>query len=826
MKKLSLLLFFVFFVTAVLPENQEIPDAARLQIALKKLTVVGTVLYVGAHPDDENTAVLSYLSLGKGVRTGYLSLTRGDGGQNLLGSEQGELLGIIRTQELLAAREVDDGEQFFTRAVDFGFSKTPEESIRFWDKDQVVSDIVWIIRSFRPDVVINRFTKAGGGHGHHTASAILSEEAFQMAGDPSKFPEQLKYVQPWQPKRLVWNRYSFGGQGPTEEEKASLAKMEIGSYNPTLGKSYTEIAGQSRSMHKSQADGDSQNRGKYMNYFVTIAGDPAKEDVLEGIDISWKRIPGGEQVGVILEKAYLEFDPRDPTHTIPALLQAYSLMQKLPPGQELEEKKKELLKVVKACSGMWLEAIAVQPSSIPGTDVKIAISALNRSDIEIQLESVQIDPGNAIEVSGSLKNNVPLTKELNLNIPASMPYTQPYWLEKREAGSLYVVSDQRMIGLPESPSPFVAKFRLSISGQSLELEEPVLYRWIDPVDGERYRVFEVAPELAIQINQPVTIYMDNNPKTVDVMLTGAAAGIAGNLGLKLPEGWKADPETVPFRFSQKNETINAQFQVRPSPGALRGTFLAEADIGGKKISSDLVSINYHHIPPQTVLIPAQAILLPLDMKKPVGHIGYVVGSGDRITECLDQVGYHVTLLSSDDLMSGDLSGYDAIVLGVRAYNTRPELTLAQPRLLDYVKNGGTLVVQHNTLQDQEMINPGPFPIRISRDRVSVEDSPITILNPQSPLLNFPNKISSKDFEGWVQERGVNFPDQWDPKYETVIACNDPGESPKAGGILFAKYGNGTFIYTTYSWFRQLPGGVPGAYRLFVNLISVGKAHGK
>ena len=710
-KKIWILLLFLVHTSLLFAAKPEEPDAARLQLELKKLTVLGRVMYVGAHPDDENTAVLSYLSLGRSVQTAYLSLTRGDGGQNLIGTEQGDLLGVIRTQELLAARQVDDAEQFFTRAIDFGFTKSPDETIRFWGKENILSDMVWIIRSFRPDVIISRFTKEGGGHGQHTASAILAEEAFQMAGDPSKFPEQLKYVEPWRPKRIVWNSYSRQGTEPTEQEKQTLAKMEIGQYNPLLGKSYTEIAGLSRSMHKSQGMGDSEDRGKFMNYFQLVAGDPMGTDVLDGVDLTWNRIPGGQQVGELLENAYRSFRPAQPSASIPELLKAYRLMQKLPQSIEVQEKKKDLVRVVKACAGIWLEAIAAEPSASPGNEVKAAVTALNRSDLEFHLDSVRVDSNAVVETPETLGNNIPFTKEFNLKIPVDMPYTQPYWLQKKHDGSsVYSVSNPQWIGMAETPAPFLAKFVLSINGEALEIEEPLQFRWIDPVEGERYRTFEVLPELAIHVKDPVTVFTGNSPKTIRLVLTNRTTSAAGEVSLKLPDGWSCNPKTIPFQLANKNESVELRFTVQPSDRALRGRFLAEASFSGKTISTDVISIEYRHFSPQTVLAPAEGILLPIDLKKHGENIGYIMGSGDQIPEFLEQVGYHVVTLSDIDLTSADLSRFDSIVIGIRAYNTRSALRAAQPRLLEYIKNGGTLVAQYNNLSRSGACRSRTLPI--------------------------------------------------------------------------------------------------------------------
>jgi LmbE family N-acetylglucosaminyl deacetylase len=793
--------------------NPDLPDSAELNLMLKKLMVVGNALYVGAHPDDENTALLAYLSLGKLMRTGYLALNRGEGGQNLIGPEQGDLLGVIRTQELLAARSVDRAEQFFTRAVDFGYSKTPEESMQKWGKENVLSDVVWVFRKFRPDVIITRFPKEGGGHGHHIASSILADEAFYAAADPSRFPEQLKYVSVWKPKRLVWNRYSWGNQPPlTDTEKASMYRIDLGEYNPLLGKSYTEIAGISRSMHKSQGFGDSQDRGRYIEYFRHTSGDPATADLFEGIDLTWKRIPGTEKIAAALQEAVNSFHPEDPSKSVPALLKAYSLMRSFPPNPWVQAKTDELREGIRACAGLWLEAIAKEPSATPGSEVKVMATAINRSGVPLILES---------PAQTSLPNNQPVSRELL--IPVTGSYSQPYWLNQCNDSRLAEVSDPLLIGLPENPSNFHVKFSLLAGKEKLDFSVPVLYRWVDPVAGERYRAFEVAPEVAIHLNQPVTVFLGTTARTIPVTLTSLAEKVSGELRLVLPDGWKAQPEWVSFQADRKGATISNTFTVTLSPDAIGGIYTAEAHIGEKRVAKDVVQIDYPHIPPQTIFPPSQGKLIRLDIRKAGEKIGYIMGSGDQIPEALAQLGYQVTLLSDDDLISGTYNSYDAIVVGIRAYNTRGVLKAVQEKLLEYVKQGGTLVVQYNTLNDLDQENLGPHPFRISRERVSVEEAPVRILRADHPVLNFPNKITDADFEGWIQERGLYFPDQWDSLYETVIACSDPGEAPKAGGILYARYGKGAYIYTTYSWFRELPAGVPGAYRLFVNLISAGAA---
>jgi len=785
---------------------------------------------VGAHPDDENTAVLAHFSLGRLIRTGYLALNRGEGGQNLIGTEQGDLLGVIRTQELLAARQVDQAEQYFTRAIDFGFSKSAEESLRLWGKEDVLSDVVWVYRVFRPDVVITRFPSEGETHGHHVASAILAEEAFHAAGDSNRFADQLKYVSVWKPKRIVWNRYSWGNQPIAEEEKAKLVAMEIGEYNPLLGKSYTEIAGISRSMHKSQGFGDSEDRGKFTQYFRHTAGEPASKDLLDGVDLSWNRIEGGQEIGKILEQAANMFDPKKPEKSIPDLLKAYRLMLKLEKNPRVAQKISDLLEVVRGCSGVWLEAIASQDTATPGTDVPIDLTAINRSTFPLQLESIQIFPsttgGRASlpadgNVSVNLPYNEPVTKKISIRVPSGERYSQPYWLRGQNGKPLSEVKDQALIGKAENPAAFNAQFILRSGQDRLVYTEPVLFRKVDPVKGEVYKDFVVVPEAALNIQNPLLVFADESPKSVRVQLISGRANVIGELKLLVPEGWTVQPASQAFNLTTKDQAKVLTFTIQPKNGARTGEFKAEATVGAQKISSGKLVIDYPHIPAQTLFPVSKGRLIRVDLKRAGQNIGYIVGPGDAIPEALTQIGYKVTRLTDEDLVTQNLSSYDAILVGIRAYNTRPALKDLQERLFDYVEQGGTLIVQYQTIQEP-VSQLRPYPFQISRKRVSVETAPVTILKPDHPLLNFPNKITQADFEGWVQERGLYFADQWDPKYETIFSSNDPKEQPLAGGTLYARYGKGVYIFTAYSWFRELPAGVPGAYRIFVNMISAEK----
>src|SRR5437764_2607150 len=711
-------------------------DAAETELALRRLGVTGSVLYVGAHPDDENTALLAYLARERGVRTAYLSLTRGDGGQNLLGTEKGELLGLVRTQELLAARRIDGAEQFFTRAIDFGFSKSPEEALRIWGHDEVISDVVWVIRRFRPDVIIMRFPTTGeGGHGHHTASAILAVEAFDAAADPARFPEQLKYVEVWKPKRLVWNSFSFRpGEKPKDADK--LLSVDVGAFNPLLGKSYTEIAAESRTMHKSQGQGTPARRGSALNYFAHIKGEPATKDIFDGIDLTWRRVHGGEAVGQILAEAAQKYDAANPQASLPLLVHAYALLSnmetsKTPADLIVFEKRKELGEVIRACAGLFIEATASEPYATPGAQIKINTTLVNRSDFPLRLVDLGLLGSGPTSASAELKNNQTVTQEITQ--PAPGDYSQPYWLREEPGKGLFTVKDQTLIGAPENALPLdlLVSIAANNGGDALSFEVPVLFRWTDRVRGDLYRPVVVVPEVAVGVEDKVLIFPDRQSKQVRVTLkNNVAAATAGTLRLKLPAGWSASPAEVPAALKGKDDEFKATFGVTPPSGASAATLAAEFESGGKVFTRGLTEIDYPHIPRQTLFPLAEAKLVRVDLQRRGSRVAYVMGSGDEIPEALRQVGYDVTLLSDEDLEAADLSRFDAVVAGVRAYNTRAALRRAQKRLLEYVERGGTLVVQYNTPdRSLEGVQLGPYPFKLTQDRVSDEDAAVTLLAP-------------------------------------------------------------------------------------------------
>ena len=801
----------------------EIHNSAELQIALQKMNVLGRVLYIAAHPDDENTGVLAYFSKGRKYRTAYLSLTRGDGGQNLIGLEKGVEIGIIRTQELLEARRFDKAEQFFTRAIDFGYSKTHEETFEFWGKEQILADIVWVIRKFRPDVIITRFSPDSySGHGHHTASGLLVKEAFNAAADINKFPEQLKYVQPWQAKRLFWN-----SRRPGQQEIKNFVSVNIGEYDPLLGKSYSEIAAESRSMHKTQGFGSSARRGTRHDYFQLIDGESAAVDIFEGINTSWDRVPGGREIGRILSNIIKNFDPQNSSKSIPQLLAINSELNKLSMSYWVEIKQQELLRVIQSCAGLWMEAISDDFAASPEDEIRIQTTFVNRSDYPFKIEKISYSGiSSDSDLNISIKNNEPATVDKTLRIPEDFSISQPYWLKEEFSLGAFSILEQNLIGLAENPPSIEVKITLSSNGNLLEYSIPLLFRWTDRVYGELYRPFEIRPLVTLNLEDKVCIFANDNSKEIKVNLKSHSENITGEIRLKGSEKWKIIPAKIPFSLKNKYEEKQIIFKVSPPKYFDESVLAAEAEINGKKFDRALVEISHPHIEKQVYFPLSQVKVVKLDIKKLDSKIGYVMGTGDEIPEGLRNLGYDVILLDDELLGNVDFSQFDVIITGVRAYNTRERLKHTQPELLQYVENGGTLIVQYNVSRGLQTKEIGPYPFTIGRDRVSVETAPISFLNPGHQLLNFPNKITQKDFEGWVQERGLYFATQWDEKYEVILASHDPDEPDRKGGILFTQYGKGVFIYTGISWFRQLPAGVPGAYRFFVNLISAGKYNEK
>ena len=803
----------------------EATSGGEIQLALQKLNVLGRVLYIAAHPDDENTNLMAFWANGSLYETAYLSITRGDGGQNLIGPELRERLGVIRTEELLAARRLDHAQQFFSRAVDFGFSKTADETLRIWDHEKILSDVVWVIRKFRPDVIVTRFSPEDHlTHGHHTASAILAEEAFAAASDPNRFPEQLALVKPWRPTRLVWNTSPFFFTNRNLPfDPTGLTILEAGGYNPLLGKAYTEIAAASVSMHKSQGVGRPPLRGARKEYFKPLEGKPMTSALFDGVDTNWSRVANSEPVAAKIRQIISDFHPADPAASIAELLELRQALSELKDGDWVSEKKAELDQIIAACLGLHVEASTTNATITPGQTADIKLEAINRCNIPVTLQEVRFPlSGDSTRIDKALPPDELIAKNVSCKIPENTPYSQPYWLRQPGTLGTFAVDDQKLIGLPENPPHLPMEITLQVSGQELRYVVDTRYRTVDPVAGELRQSLVIAPPVFTDFANPVLMFATNQPKSVSVRVIASTGPVKGQLRLTAPDGWHVDPAAVQIDLKGANAETVAAFTVKPPEQDSEGTLRAIASIEGREYSFGHVRISYPHIGVHILMPRAEVTVVRADIRKKGERIGYIPGAGDDVPESLQQIGYTVKMLSDADITAKNLAQFSAVVLGIRAYNTDDRISTWLPELFTYVKNGGVAIAQYNTTADLKTKEMAPYPLEISRDRVTDENAQVRILVPNHPLMTTPNKITSKDFDGWVQERGLYFPNKWDAAWTPILSCNDPNEKPLDGGLLVAKSGKGFFIYTSYSWFRQLPAGVGGAYRLFANMVSLGK----
>lgn len=823
----KLLITILSTAAALSAQPTPLRGAAELQELLDRLNTVGSLLMLGAHPDDENTAVIAYFARGRHIRTGYFSATRGEGGQNLIGAEQGPLMGMIRTQELLEARRIDGGEQFFASAIDFGFSKTPEESLAKWGRQRLLRDMVRVIRRFRPDVIVSRFPpKPGsGGHGQHTAVGWTGPEAYEAAADPNMFSELG--LPAWKARRYYYNTPTFNRRmEASEARQADRLRLELGDYDPVLGKSYAEIAGESRSRHRSQAMGTSQRKGSVPAFFAYVAGERAEKDLFEDIDVTWNRIDGAQRIGELLAEARADYDPKRPEAVLPLLLAAYLELGAfdLP---EAAYKRKELARAIEIASGIWVDATAERWNLIPGKTAAVTVRVLRRTPPAWKWKSARIS--GAAEASVPSAVDLPLNRiveqSADLKLPKTPAYSQPPWLRTKTSGDFY----EHVDGSPEAPETLTAAFVFETpEGVEFTLAKPVRYRWVDRSFGERERRVQIVPAVAVNFAQANQVFTSAAAAAVPVRLLSNDAVPEAQVALNVPEGWDASPESITISFDSAGREKTVVFQLTPPVNASGGTVKASVKVGAGIIDVGMQTIAYDHIATQMTYPPAEMRVERVDARMLAKSIGYVMGAGDKIPEALEQLGAEVTLLSDEDLASGNLGRYDAVVCGVRALNTRPGLLVAKDNVLAYVEAGGTLVVQYNTLPfgrgGPRLAAPtlAPYPLTPSRNRVTDERAEVAFPAPDHVLLQAPNKITAEDFEGWVQERGLYFMSDWDERYQPILAAGDPGEEPQAGGMLYARYGKGVYIFTGYSWFRQLPAGVPGAYRIFANLVSAGK----
>lgn len=825
MKRRTLVTTVSLFLTASGSSFAQEPNLhpGALSVALSRLGSTARVLYIAAHPDDENTRLLAYFANQRHVDVAYLSLTRGGGGQNLIGTEQAELLAVVRTQELLAARRIDGARQFFTRARDFGYSKTPEEALAKWDEQAVLSDVVRVIRSFRPDLVITRFTEAGPSHGHHTASARLAHAAFKAAADPSQFPEQLTGgLGPWRAHRLMLNVPRWGR---SDDDVAGYLAVDLGGYDPRLGASYPEIAARSRTMHKSQGFGSAGQRGPLMDYFQTLEGPAPKKDLLEGIPPDWSRFDGGGAVQSALKDSLKDLRLEAPERALKNLLKAEQALAQLSmkhPVPRVREPLEALRSLAGALLGLHIRAEAPRPEVGPGDEVEVQLSLLLRRKAKVQV--VQVDwPGLAQPTELKLETHTPAVITHTLKVPSQARPSIPHWLKGRLSANVYPVTDPAQVFMPEDPAPLNAVLTLEVEGRRWRLPVPITHTWTDPVHGERQRPVQILPPLTVTPSQDVTLLPGGQARHVTLIARAAQAEVQGEVGLEVPPGWTVAPKLRHVALKAPGEEVQLSFEVK-APSAQAAPALARpyAEVHGVRTYLRYSLIDHPHIPVQAVLRDSSLRLAPLDFVVPKVRIAYVPGPGDTVAEYLAAAGLSVDKVRAEELNPERLRGFDVVLVGVRAYNTQQELlAAAHPALMSWVKAGGRLVVQYNTSNRWGRLEGpiGPYAFEIDRGRVTDENAEMKVLAKGHALLVHPHKIGPADFEGWVQERGLYFASTWAPEYLPIFEAHDPGEAPLQGSLLFAKHGKGSFIYTGLSFFRQLPAGVPGAYRLLANLLT-------
>lgn len=833
MRRILSVLLIVCCISAIHAQTPPAYTSAEIYLQLKKLNVLGSVLYVAAHPDDENTRLLAWLSKERLYRTGYLSLTRGDGGQNLIGDEQGIDLGLIRTQELMAARRIDGAEQFFTRAYDFGFSKTTAEAFAVWNKEKILSDVVWVIRKFQPDAIITRFPEdSRAGHGHHSGSAVLAHEAFRAAADPNRFPEQFKYgVKPWQAKRIMWNTFNFGNTNTTSDDQL---KIDVGAFNPILGKGYGELAAESRSQHKSQGFGVPAGRGAALEYFTPVEGVAARADIMDEVVTTWSRVPGGEKVSVLIDSVIRNYSLIKPDASVPALVHLYRTLQQLPDGYWKAKKMEEVQRIIEWCSGLWLEASSNSEYAVQGDSIRVLFTVNNRLGATAKLEKISLETFDS-SMNAVLETNRNYAFTKSLAVPNNRAITQPYWMEQKMTEGSFNVSEQTLIGMPQNQAAFQALFEIMVNGQLFKFTKPVAYKYTDPVKGELYQPLLVVPSVAVSTEPSIVIFRKGEEQKADVSIKVTPHRNFSNYSAVISARMKTVNESKTDTSFNLAKGISRNYVFNINNKLMKDTdqdfVLPFTELKNGKEEQpaywNITSIKYDHIPNIHYFYQDGIKVLNIDIKTVGKKIGYIEGAGDKVTIALQQMGYDVTLLKEKDITPANLKQFDAIITGVRAYNVNDFLAEKYEALMNYVREGGNLVVQYNTLNFISTIRAriGPLPFTISRGRVTDEKAKVNFLLPDHPVLNYPNKITAADFDGWIQERSIYNADPFDGSYETPISMADPDENPQKGSLIIGNYGKGKFVYTGLVFFRELPAGVPGAYRLLANIIALNRKKG-
>ncbi|MEX0636391.1 MAG: PIG-L family deacetylase, partial [Ferruginibacter sp.] len=735
---------------------------------------------------------------------------------------QGIELGLIRTQELLAARRIDGAEQFFTSAFDFGYSKSEKETFEKWDKQKILGDVVWVIRTFRPHVIITRFPTTGeGGHGHHTASATLAEMAFEAASDPNQFPEQLKQgASVWITKRLLWNTFNFGGNNTKSDDQL---KINVGMYNPILGKSYGEMAAESRSQHKSQGFGVPAQRGVSNEFFETIKGNKPISDFMEGIETGvasiLKNTNQSSQYNSMVKEIVNNFDPSKPAASLSALEKLYDQYQNLLPA------KATLIKeLIAMCAGLYMEATVANQLNVIGDSIRFTTVFNNRNGVPVQ--SAQVVIFGTTLIFDNTSKDITSFKIANAFIPKETPVTQPYWLQYSMKEGSFDVRNQTLIGLPENKAS-EAVFQVNINQRMYNYSRPIQYKYTDPVRGELYQPMQLVNPVLVNVSPSLVIVANGKNKQKKILNFTTQFNQSIKETISIQAQYNGRNEVVyqgaanQIKGTQRNDDLLLNSDSFPNnSNTFIGGMLKVGSLYEPQLTT-LHKISYEHIPDIYYNSYARTRVVKMDLNISGSRVGYIVGAGDKVPEALSQMGYDVVMLNEKDITTENIQQLDAIVTGVRAYNTNTWLSSVYDVLMQYVKNGGVLLVQYNTNKSFSTVraNISPYPFTISRNRITDEQAAVNFLIPNHSVLNYPNKISDKDFDGWIQERSIYNAENVDESFQKILSMKDPGESAQSGSLIVANYGKGRFVYTGLVFFRQLPAGVSGAYRLLANLIA-------
>lgn len=810
-------------------QEQKSWSSADIYIALKKLEVLGKVLYIGAHPDDENNKLIAYLSKELHLDVAYLSITRGEGGQNFIGSEVTTDLGILREQELLAARRIDGGKQFFTRAKDFGFSKNAEQTIQTWGEEETLRDIVWVIRYFQPDIIINRFSEDfPDHHGHHTASAILTKKAFEISGDPNVYPDQLKEVQTWQSKRLLWNIYSESGVkdiGGIIVPQPDYIKLNIGKYNSILGKSYAEIAAESRNQHRCQAMGATATVGEINEYFKLVSGESTQDNLFSTIETSWKRIGNSKKIENLIQDIITNYNPKDQEQIIHKLCKLLTELQKLPYSNWKLEKEKDIKELI--VQTMGLKAVASVNKAIlsPKEKYPLSIELENRSPISISDIKIHSNQLKVIQNIEKTKHELKGKDCLKLNAVIYVPDTSacylPQHLKFKDKKGQYNVSNSKFACLPHDEAPYKLQLQFKLIDQTIELAIPINNIEYDPLVGKKQQPITIGPPVSINFSTN-TIIAAGKKQVINLTLTTIQDSTEGEIILNIPKDWEIYPKTIPFRFSKAAQKQDFTFTLSLPETNTETELSAQVRINNIDYRQSHKKISYTHITKQEYYPEAKIKIVQTKIDNSARYVAYIKGTKDDMDKSLSQIVDRVDILTLPELEKENLKKYDAIILGLRLYNIHPSINQYQETLKKYIEDGGVVISQYNTNYDLLENKAGIFPLAISSKRICDENSPITILEPKSPILSYPNQITENDFKKWVQERAIFIPQKWDKQFTPILSSRDINEGAQEGLLLLRPQGKGYYVYCSLALHRQLPAGIPGAYRLFANMLSLGK----